>query len=271
MFETEKLIYLQLQKTGSTHIAKLLRENVGGSLVKKHESLSERETKKYVIGSIRSPYEWYVSLWAHGCRGRGNLVSNLNKRFHFGYLLRKLTSNPGKIGLVFQSIMSSITKPTSVWRDVYSDVNDSENFKRWLKLLLDPARRFDMCENYAEVCGKSEFGYMTHRYLKVYTTKGAWTGFKGGRYESLLEFDKSENLVDSFIRVENLEGDFLVALQDAGYRTDTTLGNAVTKSEKTNQSPHREASDYYDDELRTIILEKEKLIFEKHYPESINE
>ena len=52
MFISRKIIYLQLQKTACSHIAKLLLSCIGGKQVGKHNWLQEYDTNKHIIGSI---------------------------------------------------------------------------------------------------------------------------------------------------------------------------------------------------------------------------
>jgi hypothetical protein len=73
MIVNEKLIYLMMQKTGCSHIAKLILQTVGGERIGTHNKLTDYNTGKYIIGSIRNPWDWYVSLWAYGCRGKGRV------------------------------------------------------------------------------------------------------------------------------------------------------------------------------------------------------
>ena len=75
MFVNDRIAYLQLQKTASTHIAQLFREYVGGESLSKHSRLRDEHGDRHIVGSIRNPLDWYVSLWAHGCRNRGALVA----------------------------------------------------------------------------------------------------------------------------------------------------------------------------------------------------
>ena len=71
MFVSDKLVYLQMQKTASTHIAKTLAAVVGGEQHLQHKRLAIDPAGRLVVASIRNPWSWYVSLWAYGCRGGG--------------------------------------------------------------------------------------------------------------------------------------------------------------------------------------------------------
>ena len=77
MFVCENLIYLQLQKTGCSQVTRLLEETVGGEQRRKHGRLDEPLSGRLLVGSIRNPWDWYVSLWAFGCSGRGAIRRRL--------------------------------------------------------------------------------------------------------------------------------------------------------------------------------------------------
>jgi len=79
MLVGERVIYLQLQKTGSTRITDLIQATVGAEERHKHdrirrEDLADPEiAARRILGSIRSPWSYYVSLWAYGSRRAGGI------------------------------------------------------------------------------------------------------------------------------------------------------------------------------------------------------
>ena len=92
MFVTDKLVYLQLQKTGCTHIVRLITELVGGELVgRKHGRLEKGfalEGRK-IVGSVRDPWSWYVSLWAFGCIQSGTVYASTTSRNFRKHLINR--------------------------------------------------------------------------------------------------------------------------------------------------------------------------------------
>ena len=81
MFVGKKLVYLQMQKTGSTHVTKVLKENLKGKTRERHEQLEDYEAYKDrpVISSIRNPWDWYVSMWAYGHTKENPLYSHIKQ------------------------------------------------------------------------------------------------------------------------------------------------------------------------------------------------
>jgi hypothetical protein len=85
---TDDFIYLELQKTGSTHVTKLLQQLHKNNFVKigKHNTIKTMPKhvlvgfeSKIKVGNIRNPWDWYVSLWSFGCQKRGGLHKMLTK------------------------------------------------------------------------------------------------------------------------------------------------------------------------------------------------
>ena len=122
MFISDKLIYLDLQKTGCTHVRKLLGKipSLNGSLYRKHNSLDDldariivgkRQASALIAGNIRNPWDWYVSLWAFGCMEKGGFYKKaIQKNYWY--------KGPKKS-----------TQIKSIWRRVYADANDPKLFQ----------------------------------------------------------------------------------------------------------------------------------------------
>ena len=147
MYIGNKLIYLQLQKTGCTHIANLLSNVIPGKQVGKHNWLENYNTDKYIIGSIRNPFEWYVSLWAYGCNKKGSLFKKLtNKNYSILSSLKKSLQS-GNL-FIFKELINENIKPYNLWRRTYTDYDDADNFRMWLKLIFNSERKIDLGEKY---------------------------------------------------------------------------------------------------------------------------
>lgn len=81
MFVSERFVYLELHKTGCTHIRDILNELLDGGLIGKHNQATPElfRQRKIFFGSVRNPWEWYTSLWAYGCDNRGALFNNVTR------------------------------------------------------------------------------------------------------------------------------------------------------------------------------------------------
>lgn len=82
MLVSDHLVYLELPKTACSHIRDLLKLLVGGDIVGKHNRLPGHlmQQNKMIVGSIRNPWDWYVSMWAYGCDRKGLLYKRLTSR-----------------------------------------------------------------------------------------------------------------------------------------------------------------------------------------------
>lgn len=79
MFVTENLIFLQLQKTGCTYIAKVLQSYFSGNQVDKYGQLTFDPDIQRMVGSIRNSFNWDVLLWAKGCTLVGSKIHGADK------------------------------------------------------------------------------------------------------------------------------------------------------------------------------------------------
>jgi hypothetical protein len=83
MHEFETFVYLDVQKTGSSFVASVLKKFSREKLVRKvlHTGIGgEYDATKFHFISVRDPYEQYLSLYSFGCQGKGKLVKRLTKR-----------------------------------------------------------------------------------------------------------------------------------------------------------------------------------------------
>lgn len=104
MIETKNKIFIHLQKCGGTYISYLMKKYANGKEKgSKHDTINK--ANKELIGCIRNPLEWYVSLWAYGCGKNG----------HFYNFIAK--NHPDKLYL-------------------YNDSMNINNFEIWLRFIL---------------------------------------------------------------------------------------------------------------------------------------
>ena len=78
---SDKLVYLELQKTASTLIGSVLVDFFGAEhRYPKHGRLPPDCRDRFVVGSVRNPWDYYVSLWSFGGGGEGGLHKRLTQR-----------------------------------------------------------------------------------------------------------------------------------------------------------------------------------------------
>ncbi len=272
MFVTDKLVFVELHKTGGTHICSLLADLVGGVQEGKHNRLNEKYKDRFILGSIRNPWDWYVSLWAYGCAGEGSVYSQTVRRYDFNYYYRQLPKEMGKNWLSpyewLKQIMTDSKKPVDLWRWCYEDHDDPERFRCWLGLLLGEGRQYDIGEGFGFSSFSSEFGILTYRYLKLFTHLDERLYSKNevvdmGQLDCI--WDEFSH-VDYVVRNENLEEDFALALEQAGIDiTDEQRVQLFSRGKKKiNTSKRREAAYYYNQKTLDLVAAKERFIIERY-------
>lgn len=271
MFIADRLIFLELQKTGGTHILKLLKQYTDGATSGKHNRLDFKPNDKTVIGSIRNPWDWYVSLWAYGVSGKGAIRARTGKGLDLQYYNRGLPKAMGKNWLSPNELMTSVTsdivKPCDQWRLAYHDSTNPVAFQTWLKLLFDKKRRFDIGEGYGFSPLSQHAGLLTYRYFRLYTIGDKVFKDKNLCQESYVEsYDRKYNITSGMIRNECLEEDFIKFIKQAGYGlTRQALASIIgMKESKTNTSMRKMTDFYYDDEALELVAERERFLIGKY-------
>jgi hypothetical protein len=225
-----------------------------------------------IVGSVRNPWDWYVSLWAFGCKGQGAIHGRTTRRFELWYyregLAREMAAPRWQAVPALTTLWRDLSKPVEAWREVYADAHDPELFRRWLRLVFDPTRRFDLGEGFAFASLSRYAGLLTYRYLKLFSRDvGPLFNPRGpATPEALRAFDAEQNALDFVIRTESLESDLAAALEGAGYQLDPVRTGRILdgRREKTNASEHRETDFYYDDETVELVRERDRLIVVKY-------
>ena len=251
MFIGEKLLYLELPKTGCTHVRKLLRKmpSCKGKKFGKHNTiyrLSPEDraglSSKIKFGNVRNPWDWYVSLWAFGCMGRG-LVYNT---------LTGVRKQPQLGGELFAK-----------WQDVYR-ADDVHCFRRWLRMLL-VTNRADVRHGFDRSGFSDRIGFMSHRYLKLYVARPHSGPVGMDTLEQIEEYDRSFGLLDSFVRLEFLEEDLLSVLSRIPItqrEQEMILSRRTSRSNASSR--RRDYRHYYDDSCAELVARKDEFLIRKH-------
>jgi hypothetical protein len=263
MFVSDRFVYLELQKTGTTHIRRLLRENLGGRTIGKHNQITPDllDGSRVVLGSIRDPWEWYVSLWAFGCDHRGDLyrVATQGRRIR-GHGWR---AHPGRAAA---SLVAEIGRQPERWRATYTDADDADAFRRWLMLVLgERLLPYQLYEYGAPRLGRL-VGFMSYRYLNVYCGRAGDNRALArlDSFEAVRAFEREHNAVDLFIRNEALEETFIDALQRSGRELTESQVAAIRDHRHLNTSPHRrETSYFYDAGSAALVGEADRIIVDR--------
>lgn len=263
MFIADKLIYIQMPKTGCTHITLLLSQIFDGEKAEKHIPASKDQINSsiYFLSSIRNPWDWYLSLWTFGVQGNGRLMNQLTRR-NYRHALKLTLKNPFKNHF---ALFYETTKDISCWSDVYDESTSVESFRKWLKLIHNPSNAHRLSDGYGDFAVNEFCGFMSYRYLMLCCSNP--DNLKNSKmfssYADLAEFEKKNCYINFFIRQESLEDNFCEAVEKIKPLTQKEK-DAIFGAKKTNASkrPLR-VSDYYDQESIDLIYDRDRLLIEK--------
>lgn len=264
MYITDKLIYIQMQKTGCTHIALLLSKVFDGEQVGKHNAASDDQihSNTYFLSSIRNPWDWYLSLWTYGVQGGGALMNRLTNKKNSHRALKLALRNPLKNHSV---LPHEVTKDVSLWRDVFDESGNVESFRKWLKLIHTPKNAHWLGEGYGKTAITGFCGFMSYRYLSLCCSGSRNLNNPSSilNYNDLVRFEKKACYIDFFIRQESLEDDFCKGVEQIRPLKQEEK-DEIWNSKKMNTSKRPLAiSKYYDKESIDLICIRDRLLIEK--------
>lgn len=256
----DNFIYFELQKTASSQIRKVFSKtkSLNYSIYGIHNSYYEVPPSvlgdfknKIKIGSVRNPWDWYVSLWAWGCKKQG--------------IYKNLAQTPRNIeGLrFFMTSPMTYLNQRKEWKKLYSDPHNKENFQLWLnKLLVE--KKYAVGDGYTNNPINETSGYLTYHYLKLHTLD---FNIKSRSLNSIMEiedFDNEENFLDAVIKTEEFDNNIQTALVKLGL-LEKEVAVAMSLSQgKGNPSKHADYEYYYDEQTINLVNNKEKFIIDKY-------
>jgi len=252
-----KLLYAHMSKTGGTQIHQVLRLSVLPDKRAFHAEpygLNDAHRAAFVIGSIRNPCEYYVSLWAFQSTSVGlkvGMMADMKRREPESWE-RLVGKNEGKS---------------------FGTEDDIKRFRAWLRYV-----------------SKTNYGYYSARFYRKYVEKiaiGASSiDMKSNAYlarnlsEAEVEDQLSQlrdanvtGLASCWVKTENLADDLLTCLErferahgpGAVHRegAEKVLSSSEKSGKRVNKSPHKPCKRYYDPESAALVKSMDKHLFEK--------
>lgn len=281
MLISEKLIFVELQKTGSTHIKNLLKKLVGGENDGKHNvpSAEQLDSGRKFIASVRDPWSWYLSLWSYGCLQKGELYERLTNEKKWRKLLEKdaakaddeVQAEPAEGAEEGEgakgkgkSLPENFTpeRAKTFW---YADPDNAEAFREWLQAILavQPLRKV-LESGYGKSPISKAGGLMTFRYFTLCTKNGENVDKSVCTMEALRKYDAENCFVSHFVRNESLPEDLIRAIQGCGIELENKQKKAIREAKKTNVSSRPHGPEYYYDEASVqLVGRREKFMIEK--------
>ena len=250
--------YLDVQKTGSTFITKLLIECSHSPLLHsgKHSPIIDWSVARalklirngnmrglikrasfyregtFYFNSVRNPYAYYASLYNYGCDGRGAFYNTL-KREGLDYL--------------------------------YDGTEDG--FFRWIEFIMDASNARHLDKNYERSCATA-VGFLTYRFLRLSVSNPYATLSTIDTPGDAFKVYAAKNICTFTIKNEQMKSDVLslIKIHLSAY-VDRDKAAKILDSPKVNVSKSGVANALMleNSEVGPIVRERDALIFDTFY------
>lgn len=252
MMVTDRLVFLHLQKTGGSFVQRVLSEHFGARQIGLHNRLEALGDpgKRLVAGSVRNPWDWYVSLFTFGCRKMGDFRADL---LH-GAAARAVAPACGTGATVAGVASLCYKSPTPA------------NFRRWLRLILHPEHARVLGEGYDRFSWRGEMGFYTHRYLRLFLREASRLS-DGSLPAPELLANQLDGwvVVDRMLRTESLVDDLVALLREVEAPLAREKEAAVRHARRVNVSRNdRGYRDWFDGGTIDLVAEREQVIIRRH-------
>jgi hypothetical protein len=290
MLICEKIVFVELQKTGSTHIKKLLREILGGKNDGKHNVPTQEllDSGRQFLGSIRDPWGWYLSLWSYGCQQQGELFLRMTNDKRWERVSGKLKpgkgegaeeagekaakggkgekgekgeDKAGKRPVFTVPAEASAERARSFY---YADPGNAEAFREWLKVVCAPQTRRVVEAGFAQSPIGKIGGLMTFRYFNLFVRGADHMPATITTQEGLRAFEAQNVVVKHIIRQDCLADDLVKALDECGIELTDAQRKKIYDARPTNKSSRPHAfNHYYDAASIDLVAAREKFIIDR--------
>lgn len=243
--EDETVTVNHLAKCGGTLVRWALQHILPAERLRERSEVDELtradvQSGTFIIGLVRNPYDYYVSLWAYtaarddGHRFRQALDPSLQRRLY-----------PKR-------------RPRNLYGELPSDVLA---FQQWLRAV-----------------SAEDVGLLTMRFYGHYLDQGRSARLSGDVWntdtaanvlrgqldlrvqisQSLTNFNASSGQVSCWVRTENVESDARACLTQYEEKigrgvVDWARFNSLVPFAAWNKSPHKPCENFYDNETRALV------------------
>lgn len=267
MFISNKICFVEFGKTGCSFIREIFSKKIkDGVLTKIHDSITDELmlSDKIKVGSIRNPYDWYISLWSFGClmQKRDPLFSNLTKR---KLNPKRIINIKGNYKEKVHFLFDQFRKDINFNKELYSNPYNTDNFKNWIKLLFDNKKKNYIGEHYSISNTNKFIGYMTFHYLIRFTNKNFHHELFDKSlisYDDIKKFYLKNNYIDNFIVFEKLNESLVNLFNLIDLNVSEEDLNKEKPVNKSKRLPN--IDEYFDEETKGFVKKYDALIFEMH-------
>ncbi|MEK8030660.1 hypothetical protein AACH06_07455 [Ideonella sp. DXS29W] len=269
MLIADKLVFIEFRNTGASHVEKLLQKIFGGEVDNKHKAPGEDvlSSGRVVLGSVRDPWGWYLSLWSAGCAKQGDLYQRLTSDKAWVKIGEKLEANAkartdqapaDQVKRVVLPDDLSAHRATSFW---YADPDNVEAFREWLRVVCSLQTRRAVDPSMAKSPIGKIGGLMTYRYFLLYVRGAGQMPVTIGTQEGLRAFEASNAFVHHVVRHDSLTEDLVMALE----RSNISLSDEHRKMIYDTKAAGRPSriERFYDESSMELVARREKFIIER--------
>lgn len=272
MIVTDEFVFLQLQKCASTRIAQIIEQEFAGQRYGRHERFRGDANGRKFLGSVRSPWSWYVSLWAAGCGGKSRIYKQLTRADKSSSPMRRawefrrdLSRRPGAVA---RSIRAGLRTDVDYWKDLYRDADDTERFREWLAAIHQPENALILDPRYGASPLSDHAGLYSFRYLYLFGQReSAFLRTDQLSLSDLDEFRDRHIVCDRIVRIEHLRDELVEALAALAPRSATPERLAAVGAASDtpfNTSRHRPFTEFYDQASIRLVGERDALVSSAH-------
>lgn len=251
----------EMPKTGTTFLRNYFSQYSNVELTIHHETLNENKRYNLLdfqnkIGTIRNPYEWYLSLWKWSCKKKEE--SPIYNDFRSIRLkLRRLKLN----NRIFRYIFTQITKDKKKLETLFSDVNSKKNFNKFLEIMLNFNKRYLISSEYSFVPFKN-LGYMTYIFFSQNVLRKDYNTMYNSNYKlsEILIFNNSKLYTKKFFKTERLNISLKKFLQKNHFKVKSFK---ILKRNSSTKLLNKDFKKFFLKKNILLIEKKEDYIFKK--------
>jgi hypothetical protein len=262
MIFSDKFVFLELARTGSTYARYVLKQIPNSVAVgRKHniyDDLSSTKKKlfreKNKVGTVRNPFEFYVSLYAFCCEKRGGLYERITYKpdfrsyFNFTDLFK---------------ILYLHFKYKSEWKKIVNNKNSVENFKLFMEMLLNINP--EAYGNHYGLSGLNYVGFLSFNYLRLYNYDFIHNCRDLGSIKELEKYDQQHNFIDLMLINKTINEQLLESYKLLANSKEVVQKAINLRPKRSNTSTKKKPfKEYYDQELINLINEKEAFLLDKY-------
>lgn len=230
MIITQRFVFIHMHKTGGQTLNDIITSSVANSRVVGYHyprsHIPPASTDLPVIGIVRNPWDWYVSWYA------------FNRQATIRNELFNIVSAEGRA-----NFKTTITNLVQLGSNRQASQEHRESLIGILPDSLDDNRGVGLTKKCIRQLSDSETGYYSWLFDRM-------CGIE----------NDAKTLVGRF---ENLQDDFLRIMKNLSVAEVDAMEAEFSSRDRKNTSRHSHYSHYYDDELKSLVGDREKAVTER--------